>query len=844
MDSRRDFLKKAALLSGGAGLLGVLPPSIQKAFAINPAPGTTWLDAEHIVVLMQENRSFDHTFGSLQGVRGFNDPRYIELANGNPVWLQTNAEGETYTPFHLDIKNTKITWMGSLPHSWNNQTDARNNGQYDKWLDVKKSGNEEYSKIPLTMGYYTREDIPFYYALADAFTICDQNFSSCLTGTTPNRLFLWSGTIREEQHEHSRAHVYNDEIDYDKWAKWKSYPERLEEAGVSWKIYQNDITVEAGLTDEEDTWLDNFSDNPIEYFENYHVKLSKRYLNYLQKASESLPLAIESLEKELQNSGAKGKELAALQKQLADKKKELGKVTEDKAIYTPEKYEQLSPYHKSLHEKAFTNNKNDPDYLKLTTLQYKDGTVERAVKVPKGDTLYQFREDVKTGKLPTVSWLVAPEAFSDHPSSAWYGAWYVSEVLDILTQNPDVWKKTIFILNYDENDGYFDHVPPFVAPNAHDASTGKASAGLDTSVEFVTMEQEKKTPGMAEDRMRESPIGLGYRVPMVVASPWSRGGWVNSQVFDHTSCLRLMEVFLQNKIGKPVKETNISDWRRTVCGDLTSVFRPYNGEAITLPPFLEKNNFVAGIHKAKFKDIPIDFSLLSGDELADIKRRPLNNKYLPKQEKGVRQACVLPYELYADGTLTADKKGFEITLHAKTDIFGNKAAGSPFVVYAPGSFKKNKVADKAYSWNYAVEAGASVADVWNIEDFENGLYHLRVYGPNGFYREFKGGNYDPAINVAVKYNAQGPGLLLAVQNTGPEKYTVEVEDNGYKTGNQTIALDAAGTKGAEQVVSLNLAKSFGWYDVTLRVRGKSIFQKRYAGRVETGKPSYTDPLMA
>jgi len=843
MDSRRDFLKKAALLSGGAGLLGVLPPSIQKAFAINPAPGTTWLDAEHIVVLMQENRSFDHTFGSLQGVRGFNDPRYLELANGNPVWLQTNAGGETYPPFHLDIKNTKITWMGSLPHSWNNQTDARNNGQYDKWLDVKKSGNEEYSKIPLTMGYYTREDIPFYYALADAFTVCDQNFCSSLTGTTPNRLFLWSGTIREEQNENSRAHVYNDEVDYDKWAKWKSYPERLEEAGVSWRIYQNDITVEAGLTDEEDTWLDNFSDNPIEYFANYNVKLSQRYLSYLQMASASLPVEIDGLEKEIASTTLKGRELEALKKQLADKKKALDKVIEDKAIYTQEKYDQLSQYHKNLHEKAFTSNKNDPDYLKLTTLKYKDGGTEREVKVPKGDTLYQFREDVKAGKLPTVSWLVAPEAFSDHPSSAWYGAWYVSEVLDILTQNPEVWKKTIFILNYDENDGYFDHVPPFVAPNAHDASTGKASEGLDTSVEFVTMEQEKKTPGMAEENMRESPIGLGYRVPMVIASPWSRGGWVNSQVFDHTSCLRLMEEFLEKKTGKPVKETNISDWRRTVCGDLTSVFRPFNGEKITMPPVIERNTFVEGIHKAKFKDIPVDFSLLDNDELAAIKRNPLSTKHLPRQEKGVRQACALPYELYAEGALTADKKGFEITFHAKKDIHGDKSAGAPFVVYAPGSYKKNKVADKAHNWNYAVAAGKSVSDVWNVEDFENGLYYLRVYGPNGFYRQFKGGIYDPALSVVLKYNTEGNGLLLAIQNTGAEKVTVEVVDNSYKMGNHTVVLDAAGAKTAETAINLNLEKSFGWYDFTLKVKGKSIFEKRYAGRVETGRPSFTDPLM-
>src|ERR1043166_3000466 len=110
MDSRREFLKKATLLSGAAGMTGVLPPSLAKAFAIDPAPGTTWKDAEHVVILMQENRSFDHCYGSLRGVRGFNDPRAITLPDGNPVWLQTNAAGETYTPFRLDIKGSNATW--------------------------------------------------------------------------------------------------------------------------------------------------------------------------------------------------------------------------------------------------------------------------------------------------------------------------------------------------------------------------------------------------------------------------------------------------------------------------------------------------------------------------------------------------------------------------------------------------------------------------------------------------------------------------------------------------------------------------------------------------------------
>src|SRR4030095_894268 len=132
MDSRRDFLKKAALLAAGGGVAGAIPASISRALAIDPAPGSTFLDAEHVVILMQENRSFDHCYGTLRGVRGFNDPRAVTLPNGNPVWLQTNPAGETYAPFRLDIKETNATWLGSLPHSWRDQTDARQHGKHDQ----------------------------------------------------------------------------------------------------------------------------------------------------------------------------------------------------------------------------------------------------------------------------------------------------------------------------------------------------------------------------------------------------------------------------------------------------------------------------------------------------------------------------------------------------------------------------------------------------------------------------------------------------------------------------------------------------------------------------------------
>ncbi|RYG40458.1 MAG: phospholipase C, phosphocholine-specific, partial [Chitinophagaceae bacterium] len=497
MDNRRDFLKKASLLSGGAGLLNVLPSSIARAMAIDPAPGSTFYDAEHIVFLMQENRSFDHTYGTLQGVRGFNDPRAITLPGNNSVWCQTDSNGNMYAPFRLDIKNTNATWMESLPHSWTDQVDARNDGKYDKWLDHKRSGVEEYKSMPLTLGFYSREDIPFYYSLADAFTVCDHNFCSSLTGTTPNRLYFWTGTIREKQHAEAQANVWNEDADNERNVEWKTFPERLEENDISWKVYQNEIGVNSGLKDEYDSWLGNFGDNPLEYFAQYKVS---------------------------------------------------------------SKPEELSGTTKSINEKAFTTNKKDPNYHELESLKYDDGGTAREVQVPKGDTFFQFREDVKSGNLPTVSWLVAPQQFSDHPSSAWYGAWYISEALDILTQNPEVWKKTVFILTYDENDGYFDHVPPFVAPHPTKKGTGAVSPGIDTSTEFVSSESQQSHKG---ERARISPIGLGYRVPMVIASPWSRGGFVNSQVFDHTSSLQFLEKFLSKKYKKKIHEPNISEWRRT-----------------------------------------------------------------------------------------------------------------------------------------------------------------------------------------------------------------------------------------------------------------------------------------
>src|ERR1700712_5712873 len=316
MDTRRDFIKKAALLSGAAGLSGVLPDSIQKALAINPAPGTTFMDAEHIVILMQENRSFDHCFGTLQGVRGYNDPRAIVKPDNNLVWLQKNAAGETYSPFRLNIKETNATWLGSLPHSWSNQVDARNGGRYDKWLLAKPSGHKGFANVPLTMGYYNREDLPFYYSLADAFTVCDQNFCSSLTGTTPNRLYLWTGTVRPEKSPASFAHVRNEDLDFFLPASWPTFPERLEDNNISWKIYQNEISLPSGLNGDEDAWLSNFTDNPIEFFSQYNVFFAESYRNHLKTLLATLPAEIETLQEKTKSLTPGSVDVNQAQRQL------------------------------------------------------------------------------------------------------------------------------------------------------------------------------------------------------------------------------------------------------------------------------------------------------------------------------------------------------------------------------------------------------------------------------------------------------------------------------------------------------------------------------------------------
>lgn len=843
MESRRAFIKKSLLLSGAAGLSAIMPASIQRALAIDPTLGSTFLDAEHIVILMQENRSFDHCFGTLQGVRGFNDPRAIRLPNQKPVWMQTNAIGDTYVPFRLNIKDSKITWMGSLPHSRASQVDAYNEGKYDGWLTAKQSGNKNYSGMPLTLGHYTREDLPFNYAMADAFTICDQNFCSAMTSTTPNRSFFWTGKVSYNLDGLQKVNIRNDDFSYGK-LPWTAFPELLEANQIPWKFYQNDLSCGGGYKGEERAWLGNFGCNLLEFFAAYNVKFSSRYMKNLQKLTETLPDEINKLQEASPSSEAAAKKIQA---DLKNKMAALDNASEELKKWSKEAYAKLTEEQKSLFKRAFVINSGDPDYRAITTLSYVEGQEQREVTVPKGDILHQFRQDVNTGQLPAVSWLAGPQNFSDHPSAPWYGAWYVSEILDILTKNPEVWKKTIFITTYDENDGYFDHVPPFSIPDAKIPGTGLVSAGIETEVEHVRLANELQQ-GVPEKAAREAPIGLGFRVPMLIASPWSRGGKVCSEVFDHTSSLQFLELFFNKKLNKKLHIDNISEWRRTICGDLSSVFSPYQGEKIKSIDFLNRNQVVEDIYNAKFKSEPSGFKLVSEADVKAFTEDPASINIIPKQEQGIRPSCALPYELYVDGALNKPKKQFELRLTAGDTLFGKGAAGAPFTVVAPGSYEDavTKNTETCRNWSFAVKSGDTLAYSWLIRDFKDSAYHLEVNGPNGYFRSFKGSERDPDLMISCEYEGVIPGrkptgnVLLKIKNIhSSASYQIVLYDEAYGLAPRKVVIKPAAT----EYLVVATGKSFGWYDCSVQVEGSKEFQQRFAGRVETGNESFTDPFM-
>ena len=432
--SRRRLLGTGAAAAGLAATSLALPPNVRTALAAPPPKHGGLKDIEHVVMLMQENRSFDHYYGTLSGVRGFSDPHAARLPNGRNVFYQpdpSNPDGYLL-PYRLNTKITAAQAIPSMSHEWSVQHQALNGGKNDTWVPAHMASDGA-TNGQYTMGYFTREDIPFQFALAEAFTILDGYHCSVLGPTAPNRHMWMSGTIDPDGIAGGPSLTTGGPANQ---FSWTTYPERLQKAGVSWKIYR-------------------------------------------------------------QPGGQTGAASITKWKQFGS----------------------AQP--------------GDP--------LYDNGMVTQ----PMG----QFEYDAMNDQLPTVSWILPPSGFDEHPAALpAAGATFVASKIDAIAANPEVWAKTVFILSYDENDGMFDHViPPTPKPG--------------TPGEFVFKTSNTGVDGAG------LPVGLGFRVPCIIISPWTTGGYVFSETSDHTSQLR----FLEHITG--VKETNISDWRRKTVGDLTGAFR-------------------------------------------------------------------------------------------------------------------------------------------------------------------------------------------------------------------------------------------------------------------------------
>ncbi|HEY2167885.1 MAG TPA: alkaline phosphatase family protein [Jatrophihabitantaceae bacterium] len=439
--SRRDFLAAAAAVGGAAVFAGAAGPVIERAYAADPAGTGSLGDIEHLVFLMQENRSFDHYFGTLSGVRGFDDASAAFRQVGYDPSTHKASNTAFLEPFRLDTTHGATLdgeCINDPTHDWGPQHQCWNGGAMDQWVKVHLA-NEGIGNGPATMGYYTRADIPVHYALADAFTVCDSYFCSVLGPTDPNRLYWISGTIDPDGHNGGPLLETPTTVPKNVYS-WQTYPEALQDAGVSWKVYTN-----KSVPAVSDAVLSGM----LGAFKNFQDKHSQLY--------------------------ARG----------------------------------IKP--------TFPAN---------------------------------FEHDVKTNALPSVSWIIPSLLTCEHPAlPPAFGAQGIVQVLDILTSNPAVWEKTALVISYDENGGFFDHVAPPTAPPG-------------TAGEYVTV----PLSGVADSMGIAGPIGLGFRVPGLVISPYSRGGLVASDVFDHTSQLRLAEALF----GVPVP--NLSAWRVATVGDMTSAF--------------------------------------------------------------------------------------------------------------------------------------------------------------------------------------------------------------------------------------------------------------------------------
>ena len=708
--SRRRLL--ASLTAGAA--LNSIPASIRKALAVPAQQHTgTMADVGHVVILMQENRSFDHYFGTMAGVRGFGDRFTIPLPGGRQVWEQQGKD-RIILPYHLDARLGNAQCVIGTPHEWPDAQQAWDHGRMSRW---------PMAKTATSMGYLRESEIPFQFALANAFTLCDAYHCSLHAGTNPNRLFLWTGShgagamgvaaLLNEWDVTGPAH---------EGYTWKTYPERLQAAGIDWKVYQ---------------YLpDNFGNNPLAGFRSYR-KASIRVGN---------------------------------------------------PSHPPEGFSDYVPWTPEIEarEPLYKGNGN--------TLPAPGGSALEVM-------LDGLRRDVQQGRLPQVSWIVAPRMYCEHPqgSSPVQGAWFTQQVLDILTENPEVWSKTVLFVNYDENDGYFDHMPTPAAPSrrADGSFAGQSTVRFDDEL--------FQHPAPKGSRLQPTPdggvYGLGPRVPMLVISPWSRGGWVNSQVFDHTSVIQ----FLERRFG--VQEPNITAWRRAICGDLSSAFDFRHHSQ-------DRHLQWAGISRAW-----ADQLRQHQESLPQVPLPAESSQTAGVQARGVRRSRALPYALDVQALTDPSSRAIRLQLHN----LGKQGA----VLHV---YDQRHLQD--IPRRYTIEAGKSLQDTWHDQE----AYDLWLLGPNGFHRAYRGHLQQPQVEVAAR-DING-AIVLTLINRTPIAATVSIDKCPYtQSGPWTVDLASGSTH--EQ--RFDTQKQGGWYDITLHAA--QGWMRRLAGRIETGRDSISDPLL-
>jgi phospholipase C len=702
-NNRREFLRSMAQAYGAAIALSALPASIRKALAIPAAVDSgTIRDVKHVVILMQENRSFDHYFGTLRGVRGFGDRHPIPLASGKPVWYQSDGEKEI-PPFHLNTKTTSALRTPSTPHSFSDAQAAWSQGKFGLWPKFKTA---------YSMGHYRREDIPFQFALAEAFTICDAYHCSVTTGTDPNRIVFWSGANFDPELRARGENCTDADSEPDNlrcWIegrlpdpgysyagssfKWPTIPDVLERAGISWRIYQ----------DPNDNWTGAMHGG----------------------------LAFESF-----RTATPGSEL------------------------------------------------------------YKKGMSHWSLE--------RLAEDVKNSALPQVSWILPPALWSEHPSpsSPLQGAEFTARVLDALASNPEIWSKTAFFLAFDENDGLFDHVPPPAPPSYKLDGTLAGKSTLELRGEYFFDPDRKHLHPDDAISGAVRPWGLGPRVPFYVISPWSRGGWVDSQVFDHTS----IGQFLEKRFGIHIPA--ISPWHRAVCGDLTSAFDFANPNDSRIPtlPVVRGSLAIVAQHSKRPKPAP-----------------PTEPERL-FQEPGVRLSRPLRYELNVAGYGDSKNGKLSLTFMNSGDL------GAVFHVY-------NRLALDEIPRRYTVEAGKQLTDTWDCPDTCPKRHDLLVYGPNGFIREFQETLSDvssAAPSITIQYEHQPPLLKLLIENHGTVACGLSIHHNAYRKSSRVHHSVPPGG----QILRVPLTPTRGWYDFTI---AGPTFERRCAGRLDTGSATISDP---